>query len=168
MLSSAGDRLCGGLTRPSTGCSWQPCCLRHWSWGWHRPECAQVCIPDELALPAATAPGAPCPQAGRPLGTREAVERMSDRHEPHGGTAVRLVTCQPPQRSGRQVLADGECGHAGPPALILSRRHPPRLTQVGSLVSRYYLRSNGSTSRTIHGSTSRATHGLRPSVSSAA
>jgi hypothetical protein len=34
------------------------------------------------------------------LGTREAVERMSDRHEPHGGTAVRLVACQPLQRSG--------------------------------------------------------------------
>jgi hypothetical protein len=34
------------------------------------------------------------------LGTREAVERMSDRHEPHGDTAVRLVACQPPQRSG--------------------------------------------------------------------
>jgi hypothetical protein len=32
------------------------------------------------------------------LGTREAVQRMSDRHEPHGGTAVRLVACQPPQR----------------------------------------------------------------------
>src|SRR6187402_1818313 len=40
MLSSAGDRLCGGLTRAATGCSWQPCCLRHWSRGWHRPEYA--------------------------------------------------------------------------------------------------------------------------------
>jgi hypothetical protein len=63
---------------------------------------------------------------------------VGDRHEPHGSAAVRLVSCQSPQRGGRQVLADGECGHGEPAAPILSCRDPPTLTPnriFGELVS---------------------------------
>jgi hypothetical protein len=49
------------------------------------------------------------------LGTREAVERMSNRHKAHGGAAVRLVSCQATELGGGQILADGERGHGGPP-----------------------------------------------------
>jgi hypothetical protein len=71
---------------------------------------AQHRVPERLALH----PGEP---GG--FGAREAVERMGDGQEPHGGSAVWLVPCETAQFRGGHVLADGECGHDGPPAPIL-------------------------------------------------
>jgi len=61
------------------------------------------------------------PRPGEPggFGAGEAVKRVGDRQQPHGGAAVRLLPSQAAQRGGGQVVADGEGGHGEPPAPIL-------------------------------------------------
>jgi hypothetical protein len=90
---------------------------------------AQHRVPERLALH----PGEP---GG--FGAREAVERMGDGQEPHGGSAIRLVPCETAQLGGGQVLADGERGHGGPPARILPCVIRPCDRQVSSSVSWYH------------------------------
>jgi hypothetical protein len=66
------------------------------------------------------------------LGAGEAVERVGDRQQPHGGAAVRLASGQAAQLSGRPILADDECGHGEPPVLTLPCLHllRPRSSQI--------------------------------------
>jgi hypothetical protein len=71
---------------------------------------AQHRVAERLALHPGEAGG---------LGAGEAVERVGDRQQPHGGAAVRLAPGQAAQLGRGQVLADGECGHGEPPAPIL-------------------------------------------------
>jgi hypothetical protein len=65
-------------------------------------------VPEGLAL-----------HAGQPrrFRSREAIERVGERQEAHGGAAIRLAPRQAAKLLGGHVLADGERGHGGGPPL---------------------------------------------------